>query len=53
MTVQGFSACQGWEHESEAGEHFADWIEQFELVASVYHWDDHTKLVNLTTRLRS
>ena len=40
------------EHESEAGEHFADWIEQFELVASVYHWDDCTKLVNLTTRLR-
>ena len=40
------------EHESEAGEHFTDWIEQFELVASVCHWDDRTKLVNLTTRLR-
>ena len=40
------------EYESEAGEHFTDWIEQFELVASVYHWDDRTKLVNLTTRLR-
>ena len=39
-------------HESEAGEHFTDWIEQFELVASVYHWNDRTKLVNLTTRLR-
>ena len=40
------------EHECEAGEHIADWIEQFELVASVFHWDDRTKLVNLTTRLR-
>jgi len=40
------------ENESEAGELFTDWIEQFELVASVCHWDDHSKLVNLTTRLR-
>ena len=40
------------ENESEAGEHFTYWIEQFELVASVCHWYDHTKLVNLTTRLR-
>ena len=40
------------EHESEAGEHFADWIEQFKLIASVCYCDDRTKLVNLTTRLR-
>ena len=26
---------------------FIDWIEQFELVASVCHWDNHAKLVNL------
>ena len=31
---------------------FTDWIEQFELIASVCHWDDQAKLVNLTTRLR-
>ena len=37
------------ENESEAGELFMDWIEQFELVASVCHWDDRAKLVNLTT----
>ena len=36
----------------KAGELFVDWIEQFELVASVCHWDDRAKLVNLTTRLR-
>ena len=40
------------ENESESGEQFADWIEQFELVASAYRWDNHSKLVNLTTRLR-
>ena len=40
------------ENESEAGELFMDWIEHFELVASVCHWDDRAKLVNLTTRLR-
>ena len=40
------------ENESEAGELFMDWIEQFELVASVCYWDDRAKLVNLTTRLR-
>ena len=38
----------------EAGKLFTDWIEQFELpvVASVCLYDDHAKLVNLTTRLR-
>ena len=42
-----------WENSAgKAGELFVDWIEQFELVASVCHWDDRTKLVNLTTRLR-
>ena len=40
------------ESDSEVSEQFTDWIEQFELVASAYYWDDHTKLVNLTTRLR-
>ena len=41
------------ENESEAGKLFTDWIEQFELVASVCHWHDRAKLVNLTTRLRA
>ena len=40
------------ESESEISEQFTDWIEHFELVASAYHWDNHMKLVNLTTRLR-
>ena len=31
---------------------FDEWIEQFEMVASAYGWNDHMKLVNLTTRLR-
>ena len=34
------------------GETFRDWLEQFELVASLGDWDDKTKLVNLVTRLR-
>ena len=34
------------------GETFQDWIEQFEMVATVCHWDDQTKLMNLVTRLR-
>ena len=38
--------------ESEVSEQFTDLIEQFEVVASAYCWDDRTKLVNLTTRLR-
>ena len=29
------------------------WIEQFEMVAAIGHWDKPTKLANLTTRLRS
>ena len=37
--------------ELESEEQFTDYIEQFELVASAYHWDNHTKLVNLTTGL--
>ena len=40
------------EYESKAGELFTDWIELFEIVASVCHWNDHNKLVNLTTRLK-
>ena len=31
------------------GETFEAWREQFEMVASVSHWDPQTKLVNLTT----
>ena len=27
------------------GETFQDWIEQFEMVATVCHWDDQTNLV--------
>lgn len=34
------------ECESEIGKQFTDWIEQFELVASAYHWDNRIKLVN-------
>ena len=34
------------------GEAFQDWIEQFEMVATVCRWDDQAKLVNLVTRLR-
>ncbi len=37
---------------SEGGEKFQDWIEQLEMVASICHWDNRTKLVNLTTRLK-
>ena len=37
---------------SERGETFTEWIEQLEMIASVCHWDDGTKLVNLTARLR-
>ena len=33
------------------GETFHDWIEQFEMVASLYWWDNQAKLVNLMTRL--
>ena len=34
------------------GETFRDWKEQFEMVAELGGWDAHTKLVNLTTRLK-
>ena len=34
------------------GETFLEWMEQFELVASMCGWNDQAKLVNLTTRLR-
>jgi len=29
-----------------------DWLEQFQPVAQLGGWDEHAKLVNLTTRLR-
>ena len=31
---------------------FTDWIEQLELIAEAYRWNDQAKLVNLVTRLR-
>ena len=34
------------------GETVRDWIEQLEMVASICHWDQPTKLVNLVTQLR-
>jgi hypothetical protein len=33
-------------------ESFQEWLEQFELVATVSHWDTHAKLANLVTRLK-
>ena len=30
---------------------FQEWLEQFEMVASICRWDEKAKLVNLTTRL--
>ena len=30
---------------------FEEWIEQFEMLATIAHWDECSKLVNLTTRL--
>ncbi len=33
------------------GETIQDWLDQFEMVATMYHWDQHAKLVNLATRL--
>ena len=40
--------------EQSQGETFRDWLEQFELVASLAlgEWDEKTNLVNLVTRLR-
>ena len=38
--------------DQDQGETFRDWLEQFELVASLGDWDGKTKLVNLVTRLR-
>ena len=36
---------------TESGEKFEDWIELFELIASICGWDEWNKLVNLTTPL--
>ena len=38
--------------ETNDGETFQDWLEQFESVATLGGWSEHGKLVNLTTRLR-
>ena len=40
------------EDAAESGETFQDWIEQLEMIASIGHWDERTKLMNLTTLLR-
>ena len=37
---------------SAGTELITEWLEQFELVAGVYRWDNSTKLVNLVTRLK-
>ena len=38
--------------EQPDGETFQDWLEQFESVAQLGGWNNHAKLVNLSTRLR-
>ena len=45
------SRFTGEEDCSESGT-FSDWLEQFEAVAILAGWNEHTKLVNLTTWLR-
>ena len=37
---------------STDGETFVEWLEQFEMVASLLRWNDQAKLVNLVTRLK-
>ena len=38
--------------EQKDGETFQDWLEHFEAVAQLARWDEHYKLVYLTTSLR-
>ena len=45
------SRFTGEENCSESGT-FSDWLEQFEAVAILAGWNEHAKLVNVTTRLR-
>ena len=40
------------QEEQADGETFLDWLEQFESVAVLGDWNDHYKLVHLTTKLR-
>ena len=40
------------EDAAESGETFQNWIEQLEMIASISHWNERTKLMNLTTHLR-
>ena len=47
MSIPPLGKFSGANNDSELGEQFQDWIEQFELVASVYNWDNCAKLVNL------
>jgi len=51
MSIPPLGKFSGASNDSELGEQFQDWIEQFELVALVYNWDNRAKLVNLTMRL--
>lgn len=37
---------------STDGETFVEWLEQFEMVASLLKWSEQVKLVNLVTRLK-
>ena len=37
---------------TEGGETVVEWLEQLELVAAAYRWDEPNKLVNLVTRLK-
>jgi hypothetical protein len=40
------------EGDDSGGETIEEWLEQFELVATVARWDQPAKLANLVTRLR-
>ena len=39
------------EDAAESGGTFEDWKDQLKMIASTSHWDEPTKLVNLTTSL--
>ena len=40
------------DEDANGGETIEEWLEQFELVAAVAHWDQSAKLANLVTRLK-
>ena len=37
--------------EREEGEEISDWLDRFQMIAEVCHWNQQAKLVNLATRL--